>query len=80
MGLFRVLVLVALIWLVWRLIRPLLLKGRSSTANPNDNPQKMVACRWCGVHAPETEMNQRQGYYFCDNEHHRLWQEKQHDE
>lgn len=75
MGLVRILILVALIWLVWRLIRPLLSSRPANTTNAD--PQKMVACRWCGVHAPETAMTHREGHYFCDDEHHRLWQEKQ---
>lgn len=83
MGLIRLLIVAALIWLVWRVLRQTLLGGPRQDTPPSDEhrpqSQKMVRCAWCQVHTPETQALRLEQHHFCSEDHRQLWLEKHHD-
>lgn len=83
MGLIRLLIVAALIWLVWRVLRQTLLGPARQNPPPADgqNPtsQKMVRCDWCQVHTPESQALRLEQHHFCSEEHRQRWLEKHHD-
>lgn len=79
MGIIRLLLILAAIWLVWRLVRGALLPGRSpahSDAPQKDAAARMLRCEQCDVHVPETEAFTARGHHFCSQEHQQLWLER----
>ena len=84
MGLIRILLIVLLIWVAWRLLRQALLpdknKDRQSGAGGSgDSPTRMVKCAQCGVHLPESEAIQQEQQFFCNKDHLLTWQQEQDD-
>jgi uncharacterized protein len=63
----KVLLFIAIIWLIYRLLR----QGKSaSTSAPGaEKPEDMVRCATCGVHLPKSEAISSQNQYFCCEEH-----------
>ena len=79
MGILRILILAALVWLAWRLIRNLLPGPSNASDEPStdqDNPEKMVKCSHCGVHLPEKQAIKQGDHYFCGSAHLIEFQEK----
>lgn len=84
MGLIRLVLIIAAIWLVWRLIKQILLTN--NPANPDEKPsgskaaqgnekvEAMVQCQQCGVHLPQSEALVTQNQHFCSDDHRRQWQ------
>lgn len=71
--LIQLVIIVALAWLVWRLIKTTL-SGRSPKAprqGASSHPEKMVRCAQCGVHVPEGEAFVHQRLSFCSQDHQR---------
>jgi len=67
MGLIRILILFAVLWLLLRLVRRMLPPTR-----PGSSPQaggRMVRCEQCGVYLPVGEAIGRDGRYYCSPEH-----------
>ncbi|MDF1629010.1 MAG: PP0621 family protein [Alcanivoracaceae bacterium] len=82
MGLIRLLLVAALIWLVWRVLRQTLLgapREGGKTHNQPPQSQKMVRCDWCQVHTPESQTVRLQEHHFCSEDHRQQWLEKHHD-
>jgi uncharacterized protein len=81
MGLVRLLILAALIWLVWRILRNTLLAapGKNPANDSRPDSQKMVRCAWCGVHSPEALAVRQENLLFCCEEHRQQWLENKHD-
>ena len=82
MGLIRILLVVLLIWVAWRLLRQALLPGPDKDARGNgsgDSPTRMVRCTQCGVHLPEQEAVQQDQQFFCSKEHLLEWQQHRDD-
>ena len=72
MGLIRLLILAAVIYLVWSAIKALLPAASSRNSDDNDNnqaPQLMRKCEQCGVHVPADQAIVHQGHYFCCEAH-----------
>lgn len=70
-GLIRLVIIIALVWLVWRLIKKTL-AGRGTPARRQDKPggpEKMVRCAKCGVHVPEGQAFFHKHLSFCSQEH-----------
>ncbi len=50
-------------------------KNRATAAPPTDQPsqlgdaEKMLSCAQCGVYIPASEAIQKQGQYFCCEQH-----------
>jgi uncharacterized protein len=78
MGLIRLLIIAALIYLVWRVVKGLLGERRrrdDQAGGPATLSQKMVKCRQCGVHVPENEAFQHNNMVFCSQDHQRQYLE-----
>lgn len=76
MGLIRLLIIAALIYIVWRVAKNLL-SSTSSSETPTARPQNelMRKCAQCGVHVPDHEAFSHNGKHFCSMEHQRLYLE-----
>lgn len=76
MGLIRLLIIGALIYIAWRVIRNLLNAPRQSD-QPSQPPREelMRKCAQCGVHVPDHEAFSHNGKHFCSQEHQRLYLE-----
>lgn len=79
MGLIRLLIIAALIYLAWRVVKNLLSQasGRddSSPDSNSQDAQAMLKCAQCGVHVPAPEAFTHNGRHFCCQEHQRLYLE-----
>ena len=79
MGLIRLLIIAALIYLAWRVVKNLLSQasGRdnSSPDSSSQDAQAMLKCTQCGVHVPAPEAFTHNGRHFCSQEHQRLYLE-----
>lgn len=77
MGLIRLLVFAAFIYLIWRLAKNLLAQrtGRGPRAG-GPVGERMLRCRQCGVHVPEREAFQHRGLSFCSQGHQRQYLEQ----
>ena len=80
MGIIRLLLLLAMLWLAWRLVRNLLPGARTDQSQdtpPSAPPteSKMIRCEQCGVHIPEQEAFSARGHFFCSLEHQNAWLE-----
>ena len=76
MGLFRLLLIIALVWLAWRLLSKTLLGKRQSTRDNLEAPRRMVRCAQCGLHVPESESVEQQGNHFCSQAHLQVWHDQ----
>ncbi|GAA5111816.1 PP0621 family protein [Alloalcanivorax gelatiniphagus] len=79
MGLIRLLILAAVVYLGWRLARRLLNASGGASGGGRDaapRSEKMIKCRQCGVHVPEGESFRHRGLAFCSQEHQRLYLER----
>ena len=77
MGIIRLIILLLLAYLIWRLIRVTreALRPRQQTAV--DRVARMVKCRQCGTHVPEQEAIQDGDRSFCSDAHRHAWLERQ---
>ncbi|ASK35065.1 PP0621 family protein [Alloalcanivorax mobilis] len=79
MGLIRLLVFAALIYLIWRLAKRLLPARHGDARRPAEpdkaTAQRMLKCQQCGVHVPEHEAFQHNGLSFCCQSHQRQYLE-----
>ncbi|MCK0155212.1 hypothetical protein MWU49_15965 [Alcanivorax sp. S6407] len=77
MGLIRLLVIAALIYIVWRVVKNLLASPRQANNPPTTGQQQqlMRKCAQCGVHVPDHEAFSHNGQHFCSMEHQRLYLE-----
>ncbi|MFP1684068.1 PP0621 family protein [Alloalcanivorax sp. C16-1] len=83
MGLIRLLILAAVVYFGWLLVKRLL---RASGGGPGDHgrrradapprSERMVKCHQCGVHVPEGEAFLHRHLTFCSQEHQRLYLER----
>ena len=67
---FRLLLLFLIVWFIlW------MLKKQFSDTTPPDNEQKqpdsedIIACHYCGIHAPKSSGLMRNGEFYCCEEH-----------
>lgn len=79
MGLIRLLIIAALIYLAWRVVKNLLSQANSRDNSSPDSSsrdaQAMLKCAQCGVHVPAPEAFTHNGLHFCCQEHQRLYLE-----
>ena len=65
---FRLLILLALIWLGFRIYYSL--KNRPSKTNIRvEKGSDMVVCEKCGVYLPTANAISENGHYFCSRKH-----------
>lgn len=65
----RVLLLIALVWLLYIVIkRAFLSHSSSNSTQQNVKPEeKMVQCSACGMHVPESESTTKNNLIVCNN-------------
>lgn len=80
MTLFRLFALAALAWIVWFLWRNHQAKSRRQTGQHEGTSRKqarlgerMVKCRSCDVHLPETDALREGEDWFCSKAHRQAW-------
>lgn len=71
MGITRLIVIVAVIWLIWFILtrfqqRQLEKKKAKKTETPLSNVKK---CQVCGIYVPEREALAHNGRYYCSEAH-----------
>ena len=69
--LIRILLLALGVWLIYLLLRQYRRSVDRDAAAPRAAPQDMVRCASCGVHLPKSECIEKQGAYYCCEEHSR---------
>ena len=73
MGLIRIVIIVALAWLAWQLIKATLRRtGRlrgPGQRNKAEAGEKMLPCARCGVHVPASESFRYRDLAFCSQAH-----------
>lgn len=76
MGLFRLIIILAIIYLGYRLY----LSWQKSKKKPKPEPPKqvenMVRCHHCDLHIPETDAIEHDGQYYCSQKHLQREQDK----
>ena len=70
MGITRLIIIIALVWLVYTIYQRLKNTGSLSEIKSEklDN-KKMVMCEICDLHIPADEAIEENGFYFCSKEH-----------
>ena len=71
MNLIRLIAIAVLFWLLYRLILTLLSKAGGSAPRhaPSVEANTMVRCQECGLHVPKCEALEKEGKYYCCEEH-----------
>lgn len=68
-----------ILFLVLAFVAYVVVKGamrRRRPPTPGDRPpERMVACRHCGVNLPRSEALEENGRFYCSDEHRRLGSE-----
>lgn len=64
----RVLLLIALVWLLYIVIKRAFLDSNNPPSSQNNRAEeKIVQCSACGMHVPESETIQRNSLVVCNN-------------
>ena len=67
---FRLLLLLLLIWFLIWLIKKQFFQGQSGPpATKQDNAEDMIACAYCGTHVPKSMAITHHGKNFCCQDH-----------
>lgn len=71
MNLIRLLIIVAIIWLAYRMYQNWLTSKASVHKQQKNKPdiENMVQCSTCGVHIPEQEALKQNQQFFCCEAH-----------
>lgn len=70
MGIFRLLAIIFVIWLIVHFVKRLLnARHKLPDREKPGKIDRMVRCEKCGLHVPEHEAIQQQGRYFCCKAH-----------
>lgn len=81
MGIIRLVLLAAAIWLAWRLIKQAFLSSKPQDGNSDNpsredsSPEAMLRCDHCGVHTPSSQVFSVKDHHFCSADHQQLWLE-----
>lgn len=67
MGLIRIIVIGLIIYLLIQIFKRWVANKNSSTSKLEE--KKMVQCQVCQLHIPEEEALQKDGQFFCSQEH-----------
>lgn len=70
MNLIRLIVIALIIYLVIQIFKRWAANKRStSSSSQQNNGNKMVKCETCHLHIPESDALQKNGQFFCSQEH-----------
>lgn len=68
-GLFRVAIIILIAYLAYRLVKGWLIKLEKPTMNKKEKIDTMVRCQYCEVHVPQNEAVEKNGHWYCSQEH-----------
>ncbi|HGX92327.1 MAG TPA: hypothetical protein ENK35_03335 [Candidatus Tenderia sp.] len=71
MLIFRLIIAIAIIWLLFYVYRRIhkRVANKRQLARRAPETKDMVRCEQCGLHIPSTEAIERAGHYYCCQEH-----------
>ncbi|MDX1250883.1 MAG: hypothetical protein IDH49_01245 [Gammaproteobacteria bacterium] len=70
MNLLRFILLVVVVWLVFRLVKRFLNRpSKDSSRISSKQPGDMVRCEQCGLHIPKIEAMRDGEHYYCSRQH-----------
>lgn len=69
MGLIRVIIIVFIGWLLFRLFRHWQNRISSKPTEAGEKIDTMVKCAYCGVHVPQKTAIKYNDQFFCSEEH-----------
>ena len=69
MSLIRLIVIALIIYLVIQIFKRWAANKNSQLSTHQEKTKKMVQCEICQLHIPENEALQRDGRFFCSQEH-----------
>lgn len=75
MGIFRLLILLALAWAIYWLVRRFQSRRRAMQRDARPEVGQMVRCEVCGLHVPESEAFGEGERRYCSLEHRRQAEE-----
>ena len=68
-ALIRVVIILIVIWLAWRLVRNWITKQSSKLENKPGSQQAMQPCATCGTYIPVDEAIHHNGKLYCSHAH-----------
>lgn len=79
--LIRLIIIIALAYLVWRLVKATL--TRTGTSAPpatrdGNGGERMLPCAQCGIHVPESEAFRKGELVFCSQDHQKQYLDDPH--
>lgn len=75
---FRLLILFLVVWfLIWIIRKQFTAPSSNSSHSDNDPGEDMIACDYCGAHAPKSLVVKSAGRHYCCDEH--AWADEDHD-
>jgi ribosomal protein S26 len=63
----RILLLIALVWILYQMIKRLAASARQTKSTQNKASEKMVQCSQCGCHVPASESVIKDNLTRCNN-------------
>ena len=69
MNLIRIIVIALIIYLVLQIFKRWAANKNSTSSSHQNIENKMVKCKVCQLHIPENEALQKDGDFFCSQEH-----------
>ncbi len=68
-GLLRIAIIVFVAFLAYRLVKSWLAKLDKPSTNSKEKIDTMVRCEYCEVHVPQNEAINKDGRWYCSDEH-----------
>jgi len=69
MGLIRIIIIALIVYLVIQIFRRWAASKNIQTVQKDEQQKLMVKCDVCQLHIPKSEALQKNGKYFCNQEH-----------
>jgi len=69
MGLIRIIIIALIVYLVIQIFRRWVASKNIQTVQKDEQQKLMVKCDVCQLHIPKSEALQKNGKYFCNQEH-----------
>ena len=79
MGIIRLIILLLLAYLIWRLYQSTRQALAPRPPAQTQGTPRMVKCLHCGIHVPESDATWVDDRSFCSEEHQRAWLEHDND-
>jgi len=69
MGLIRIIIIALIVYLVIQIFKRWAANKNIQTVQKNEQQKLMVKCDVCQLHIPKNEALEKDGKYFCNQEH-----------